>query len=455
MIEIRNPYTKKIVGEIEETDLAKVDQILKTSEKVKYTFSVKERTAILLHTADILHTRREKYAKTITDESGLCLKDTLYEIDRVTASARFAAMVAKHIEEDTTQRYILDDKPGPKLHVTTEPVDLAVGITPFNHPMNQIAHKIFPAIAAGSPIILKPSEKTPLSALLLRKILTEAGLAEDVFRIVINKNVEKLVHLLVSSPLVRLISFTGSYAVGEKIAMLKNPLTRYIPEMGGCSAFIVNDDADIALAAGLAVKGCFDNSGQRCTAIRRIIVLENIADTFVEKFLQKTEKIKYGDPYNPTTDMGTVIDEEAAKKIQKRVESAIKDGATLLYGNKRDGALYPPTILDRVSSSSELVQQETFGPVGSILRVRNLDEAISLANTTDYALAGAIVTKSRETALRVANTLVVGQFSWNGIPGYRTEAAPFGGFKHSGNGEKEGIVLAAQSMRRIRTFYEH
>ena len=148
MIEIRNPYTKKIVGEIEETDLAKVDQILKTSEKVKYTFSVKERTAILLHTADILHTRREKYAKTITDESGLCLKDTLYEIDRVTASARFAAMVAKHIEEDTTQRYILDDKPGPKLHVTTEPVDLAVGITPFNHPMNQIAHKIFPAIAA-------------------------------------------------------------------------------------------------------------------------------------------------------------------------------------------------------------------------------------------------------------------------------------------------------------------
>ena len=184
-------------------------------------------------------------------------------------------------------------------------------------------------------------------------------------------------------------------------------------------------------------------------------MLKNIADEFIKKFVANTEKIKYGDPYDLGTDMGTVINEEAATRIQDRVKKAIQDGAKLLYGNKREGALYSPTILDNVSVSSELVDCETFGPVAPIIRARDLDEALQIAKNTKYALAGAIATKSRDTAKRVADALIVGQFSWNGIPGYRTEAAPFGGFKHSGNGEKEGIVLATRAMRKIRTFYEH
>ena len=454
MIEVQNPYTKKIVGAAEETNLNEIEQILTAAHNTKYTLSVKERAGILARAADLLQTNKEKYAHTITDESGLCLKDTLYEIDRVTSAARYAAIAAERIERDTTPEYILDDKQGPKLTVITEPLDLAVGITPFNHPMNQVAHKVFPAVAAGTPIIIKPSEKTPLSAILLKNILEEAGLPKNLFIIVINKEIEKLVGMLVTSTLVDVVSFTGSYDVGNKIAAMTG-LKKFIPELGGSSAFIVNDDADLELAAKLAVKGCFGNSGQRCTAIRRIIVLKNIADEFIKKFVANTEKIKYGDPYDLGTDMGTVINEEAATRIQDRVKKAIQDGAKLLYGNKREGALYSPTILDNVSVSSELVDCETFGPVAPIIRARDLDEALQIAKNTKYALAGAIATKSRDTAKRVADALIVGQFSWNGIPGYRTEAAPFGGFKHSGNGEKEGIVLATRAMRKIRTFYEH
>ncbi|HEY4477421.1 MAG TPA: aldehyde dehydrogenase family protein [Candidatus Paceibacterota bacterium] len=454
MIEIHNPYTQKSVGAIEETDINEIERVLKTAHSQKYALAANERAGVLQRTANLLQANKEKYARTITDESGLCLKDTLYEIDRVTSAARYAAIVAEKIEHDTTPEYILDDKQDPKLTVITEPLDLAVGITPFNHPMNQVAHKVFPAVAAGTPIIIKPSEKTPLSAILLKNILEEAGLPKNLFIIVINKDIEKLVGMLVTSALVDIVSFTGSYDVGNKIAKMTG-LKKFIPELGGSSAFIINDDTDLELAAKLAVKGCFGNSGQRCTAIRRIIVLKNIADEFIKKFVANTEKIKYGDPYDQATDMGTVINEEAATRIQDRVEKAVRDGAKLLYGHKRTGALYSPTILDNVSVSSELVSCETFGPVAPIIRAKDLDEAIQIAKNTNYALAGAIATKSRDKAKRVADTLVVGQFSWNGIPGYRTEAAPFGGFKHSGNGEKEGIVLATRAMRRIRTFYEH
>jgi phosphonoacetaldehyde dehydrogenase len=458
-MEIKNPFTNKVVGHVEETSLDNIESILDKAHAAKYQESGSERAAILLRFADILESKKDECAKVITDESGLSLKHTKYEVERVANAARYAAQVASRIDDDQTHRYILDSKPGPKLSVISEPIDLVIGITPFNHPMNQVGHKVFPAIAAGASIVLKPTKKTPLSALKLRELLSEAGLPEDIFKIVINQNTQGLVRRLITHPKVDLVSFTGSHEVGFEIAQTMavggNALKKYVPELGGSSAFIVNDDADLACAAELAVKGCFGNSGQRCTAIRRIIVLDSVANEFTKRLVNLAKEIKHGDPYDTDIDMGTVIDESAAKLIESRVNSAISDGASLLLGNKRDGALYSPTILENVSASSELVTLETFGPVAPIIRVANIDEAISIAKNTDYALAGAIATKNGKLAERVANELVVGQFNWNGIPGYRTEAAPFGGFKHSGSGEKEGIICATEGMRRLRTFYEH
>ncbi len=464
MMEIKNPYTGIAYGALHETSLDQIDDLLKVAHKARYEIDGNARACILNQFAERLLADKELKeicARTITDESGLALKDTLYEVERVIQTAKAAALVAQRIEKDTTHRYVIgqSSEGNPKLTVITEPLDLVVGITPFNHPMNQVAHKVFPAIAAGASIVLKPSEKTPLSALLLRKLLTEAGLPENLFTVVINHNIPETVRLLVTHPLVDLVSFTGSRDVGISIAQTmalgNNALKRFIPELGGSSAFIVDTDADISLAATLAVKGCFKNSGQRCTSIRRIIALQPIADEFAKKFIEETKKLTYGDPYNPSTDMGTLINEEAARRVETRVAASLRDGAKLLLGHKRNGALYTPTILDHVSPNSQLVRHETFGPVGPIIRARDLDHALVLANDTDYALAGAIVTRNRETAMRAARALVVGQFSWNGIPGHRTEAAPFGGFRGSGNGQKEGAVLAAESMRRVRTLYEH
>lgn len=455
-----NPYTNKTVSKVPVTSSAEIKRILNSSYEFKQIPNARQRAKILRETAKKLAAQESNIAKLITSESGLCLKDTLREISRAQKVAFFASIVVEKIEKDTTQNYELTaDKKAAKLKVITEPFDLVIGITPFNHPLNQVAHKVFSAVAAGACIVLKPSSKTPLSALKLQELLREAGLPEEMFQLVNGIHADQIVDQLISFKNLDSVTFTGGLEVGQrlirKMVESGNGLKKTVLELGGCSPLIVNDDADLDRAVNVALSGCFGNSGQRCTAIRKIIALKKIADSFVERFAQKTKKLKCGDPFDLNTDMGTLISEEAAKIVENRVNKAIRDGAKLICGNKRLGALYGPTILDFVPAHSELVAQETFGPIGAVLRVKSLEEAIEVANRTQYRLAGAIVTKRKQIAHEVSDRLMVGQFSWNGTPSYRTECAPFGGFKNSGNGEKEGVVHAAYGMRRIRTFYEH
>ena len=458
--DVINPYTKEKVGTVPVATPAQIERALKLAYKTKPSLSPIERASILKEISNRLERNKREYAELITSESGLSLKDALNEIGRVSNVANFSSKVAKNIEKDVTDKYIFESPKGkPKLKIITEPLDLVVGITPFNHPMNQVAHKVFPAIAAGTCIVLKPSEKTPLSAIKLGELLLEAGLEKNMFNIITGVPAKAIVSQMTNSPLIDMVTFTGGLSVGLRIAKNMsnsgNTLKRFVPELGGCSSLIINDDADITKSAKVVVKGCFKNSGQRCTSIRRIIVVQSIAEEFIDALLTEVKRITYGNPYDECIDMGTVISDAAAKMIEKRVNAAIKDGAKLLLGNKRKSALYSPTVLDSVSISSELVVKETFGPVAPIIRAKTIDEAIHFANMTNYKLAGAIMTKNRELAEKISNILSVGQFNWNGTPGYRTEAAPFGGFKDSGNGEKEGVVLATHGMRRIRTFYEH
>ena len=458
-LKVLNPFDGKVVGTVESLNQSQVHSILKKVYNFQCNLLANEREEILLKSALFMSEHKDSLARLISSESGLSLQDTKYEVERVIKCAKFSAKVCALVEKDTTDEYLLEQQNKPKLTVITDPMDLIIGITPFNHPMNQVAHKVFPAIAAGASIVIKPSEKTPLSALKLLEILIKNGLPEGMFNVVVNKDPKKILESILSFPKLDMITFTGGLSVGsiiqKKMIAHGHSFKRYVPELGGCSSLIVCDDANIDRAVDVVLQGCFKNSGQRCTAIRRVIVDTIIAEEFVNNLLEKVKSIKYGNPFDENVNMGTVIDEHAAIIIKKRIDLAIESGATLLYGGLIEGALISPTIIDNIDPLMELVRLETFGPVCPIIRANNFNDALSIASKTNYKLAGAIITADKEKAFKASKKLKVGQFSFNGPPSYRTEAAPFGGFGDSGNGEKEGIVLAAKGMRRIRTFYEH
>jgi len=456
---VLNPFNDDIVESVDNMSRSKIHEVLSDSLNYKCNLSAEERSEILLKVAEHLKKNTKSLARLISLESGLSLQDTIYEVGRVVNCARYSAKVCSLVEKDTTSEYVLDEVNSPQLTVVNEPLDLIVGITPFNHPMNQVAHKIFPAIAAGASIVIKPSEKTPLSALKLAEILLECGLPKHMVSVVTGLDPLVILDDILSFPELDMITFTGGLnaglAIQQRMIDFKHGLKRYVPELGGCSSLIVCDDGEVDVAVDLALKGCFKNSGQRCTAVRRVVVDNKIADKFIDKLTDSVKKLNFGDPLNIDTDMGTVVDETAAISIKVRIDNAISNGAKLLYGGEQVGALLSPTILDNVNLNMDLVSNETFGPVCPIIRANDFEDALRIAKDTNYRLACGIVTSDEGKALKASNELKVGQFNFNGPPGYRTEAAPFGGFGDSGNGEKEGIICAAKGMRRIRTFYKH
>jgi len=457
--EIRNPYNNEIVGKAPIASKEEINKALSLAYKRDSDLSPEQRADILKNTAKDLKKNKKDFSELITSESGLCIKQTLHEVDRSLNVLLESAKVAQTIEEDMIERFTPDKGSGPKLRVISDPLKLAVAITPFNHPLNQVTHKVCPAIAADTSMVLKPSEKTPLSAFKFGQMLMDNGLPKNMLNIVTGSPPKYIVDELITHPQVEMVTFTGGVEVGKYIAntMGKNnkEFTKKVLELGGNSACTVLEDADIDLASKVCLDGSFGNSGQRCTAIKRILLHNEIADQFIDRFMGLTENFKYGDPMDPGVDMGTVIDEKAAIEIQDRVRKSIKQGAKLLYGDIREGALYSPTILDKVNPGAELVKKETFGPVAPIIRVNDVDEAIKIINSTQFKLAGSSITKNKKYAEKIAAETQVGQFNWNGPPGYRTEQAPFGGYGLSGNYEKEGVIMAAESMRRIRTFYSH
>ena len=323
-------------------------------------------------------------------------------------------------------------------------------ITPFNHPMNQVAHKVVPAIATNNRMVLKPSEKVPLSALMLADILYEAGLPPAMFQVVTGDPAE-IADELLTNPNIDLVSFTGGVAIGKHIARTAG-YRRMVLELGGNDPIIVMDDADLEEASSLAVAGSYKNSGQRCTAVKRILVHASVADAFVEKLLEKTKAWQYGNPADPGMDMGTVIDEQAARLFESRVNEAVAQGAKLLVGNQRVGALYSPTVLDHVTPDMTVVREETFGPVSPVIRFHDLEEAIRIVNGTAYGLSSSVCTNRLDVITRLVNELHVGSVNVREVPGYRLELTPFGGIKDSGLGYKEGVLEAMKSFTNVKTY---
>src|SRR6476660_6159049 len=385
-IDVGNPYTGAIVGTVPKATVDDIRRAISIASGYKPTLTRYDRYRILYRTAEIIRSRTEEISDLIPAECGICKKDSLYEVGRACDVFVFAGNAAL---TDDGQIFSCDLTPhGKKRKVYTlrEPLlGVISAITPFNHPLNQVAHKVAPAIATNNRMVLKPTEKTPLSALVLADILYEAGLPPPMFSVVTG-DPKEIADEMLTHPDVDLVTFTGGIAVGKYIAA-KAVYKRQVLELGGNDPLIVMEDADIDEAATLAAAGSYKHSGQRCTAIKRMLVQQSIADRFVERLLEKTRAVKYGDPMDPATDMGTVIDEGAAKSFEGKVDDAVARGAHLLYGNVRRGALYSPTVLDRVTPDMPVVKYETFGPVSPVIRFKDIDEAIRIANSTDYGLS--------------------------------------------------------------------
>jgi len=451
IIEVFNPFSGECVGSVPKAGLDDVRRAFEVARRYKPNLSRATRAEILNRAADLVIERSEQISMLITRESGLCRKDTRYEVGRVRDVFRFAAQSAL---VDDGEIFSCDITPhGRQRRVYTQR-DALLGvisaITPFNHPMNQVAHKIAPAIATNNRMVLKPSEKVPLSALCLADILYEAGLPPPMFQVLTGDPAEMADEML-TNPAVDLVTFTGGVPIGKYIAS-KVGYRRVVLELGGNDPLIVMDDADLDEAAELAANGSYKNSGQRCTAVKRILVHNAVADDFVERLLARTQAWRHGDPSDEKMDMGTVIDEAAACLFEGRVNEAVAQGARLLYGNQRQGAVYSPTVLDRVTPDMTLVREETFGPVSPVIRFSTLDDAIAIVNGAAYGLSSGVCTNRLDVITRLISELQVGTVNVREVPGYRLELTPFGGIKDSGLGYKEGVQEAMKSFTNLKTY---
>lgn len=450
-LDVINPYNRERVGTVPLATLDDVRRAYAIANGYQSKLTRYERSSILQKASALLRARADEASALITLESGLCRKDSMYEIGRVADVLVFGANEALR---DDGQVFSCDLTPhGKKRKVITlrEPLQgVITAITPFNHPMNQVAHKVVPSIATNNRMVLKPSEKVPLSAYFLADILYEAGLPPEMLQVLTGDPREIADEMLVNEH-VDLITFTGGVPIGKYIAQ-KAGYRRIVLELGGNDPLIVMEDADLDKASDLAVQGSYKNSGQRCTAVKRMLVQESVAAAFTELVVQKTRRWTHGDPMDGSVDMGTVIDAPSAQRFEALVNEAVSQGARLLTGNQRDGALYAPTVLDRVRPEMTLVREETFGPVSPIITFRDIDEAISISNGTAYGLSSGICTNRMDYATRFAHELKVGTVNLWEVPGYRIELTPFGGIKDSGLGYKEGVQEAMKSFCNGKTF---
>jgi putative phosphonoacetaldehyde dehydrogenase len=449
--EVVNPYSGAVIASVAQASVDEVRRAIGVARAFRSPLTRYERYRICYQTAAALRARTEELADLITAESGLCKKDSLYEVGRACDVFVFAGNAALQDDGQVFSCDLTAHGKRRKVYTLREPLlGVIVAITPFNHPLNQVAHKVAPSIATNNRMVLKPSEKTPLSALRLADILYEAGLPPQMFSVLTGEPAE-IADELLTHPDVDLITFTGGVQVGKYIAA-KAVYKRQVLELGGNDPLIVMEDADLEEAAALAAAGSYKNSGQRCTAVKRMLVHESVAARFTELLLERSRAIRYGDPMDPETDMGTVIDAAAARSIEERVNDAVAQGARLLYGNVRSGALYSPTVLDRVQPQMTLVREETFGPVSPVITFSSLDDAIRIANSTAYGLSSAVCTNRLDYITRLVSELNVGSVNVREVPGYRLELTPFGGIKDSGLGYKEGVQEAMKSFTNLKTY---
>ena len=451
VIEVRYPFTGEVIATVPKATVEDVRRAFQVAKQYRPKLSRHERYRILMRAGEIIASRKDAIARQITLEAGICLKDSIYEVGRASDVLLFAANQAL---QDDGQVYSCDlthHGKARRVYTMREPLLGAISaITPFNHPLNQVIHKVAPSVASNNRMVLKPTEKTPLSAILLADVLYEAGLPPEMLS-VITGDPGEIADEFLTNPDADLVTFTGGVPIGKYIAA-KAVYKRQVLELGGNDPLIVMDDADVGKAAELAASGSYRNSGQRCTAVKRILVHEKVAAAFTDALLARTRAWTYGDPLDPDVDMGTVIDAASAARFERLVNDAVAGGARLLHGNVRNGALYSPTLIDRVRPEMDVVLHETFGPVSPVITFKDVDDAIRIVNSTAYGLSSGVCTNRLDDIMRFVRELEVGSVNVWEVPGYRLEITPFGGIKDSGLGYKEGVQEAMKSFTNVKTY---
>ncbi|WP_425081985.1 phosphonoacetaldehyde dehydrogenase [Ruegeria arenilitoris] len=453
-VPVHYPYTNEVVGTVPAGTAEHARKAFEVAASYTPKLTRYERSHILQRAGELIGEKRDDLAKWLTLELGICHQHAIYETKRAQDVFQFAAAEALKDDGEVFSCDLTHNGKQRKIFTKREPVKAISAITPFNHPLNMVSHKVAPSIATNNCMVCKPTELTPLTALTLADILYEAGLPPEMFQVVTGWP-QDIGDEMVTNENTDIITFTGGVPVGKIIAE-KAGFKRQALELGGNDPLIVLNDlseADLDRAAAIAVAGATGNSGQRCTAIKRILVQDSVADRFVPLVLEKAKAIRFGDPQDPETQLGCVIHSEAAELFEKRVYMAEGEGAVILYHPGRQGALLPPIVVDKVPHTSELVMEETFGPIIPIVRVPDDDaKVMEISNGTAFGLSSGVCTNDLNRAIAYINGLNVGTCNIWEQPGYRIEMSPFGGIKDSGNGVKEGVIEAMKFFTYVKTY---
>lgn len=447
--DVINPYDGEVIDTIPIAHRQDAELAIESANNAKDSLCEMSAFKIsnkLSNVAVKLKERRQEFAESLTLEVGKPINESLLEVDRSIETLKLAAEEAKRIYGESVP---LDAGMGGKgFFAFTQKVPLGVvaAITPFNYPLNLTIHKIAPAIACKNTVIVKPPTEAPLSVMKFCDLLDEE-FPDGVVNVIPGYGSEVGDHL-VTSPDVNKISFTGSVTTGLMISQ-KAGMKKVTLELGGNDPTVILKDADLDKAVKGIINGAFLNAGQVCMGVKRVIVEDEIADEFAEKLVEATQKLVMGNPMESKTTLGTLISEKAAMQVEETVNNAVSEGAEILTGGNRDGAFYEATVIDNVTPDMDLVENETFGPVAPIIRVKNIDEAIEVANDTEYGLQAGVFTADYASAMRCANEIEAGTVFINKQSTFRTDNMPFGGFKNSGVG-KEGIKYAVEEMTKTK-----
>ncbi|WP_090927474.1 aldehyde dehydrogenase family protein [Salibacterium qingdaonense] len=448
VVTIYNKYTQAEYVKTAKASRQDVDEAVQAAVQAKKKpFPPYERYQVLKKAAELLMKNQQELAEILVAEVGKPVNESKGEVARAAQTLEISAEEAKRIQGDGVPVEAAPGSENRQAYTKRVPVGVVAAITPFNVPLNLVCHKVGPALAAGNSVVLKPASATAYSAIRLAEILEEAGLPAGRLNVVTGSG-SKIGTWLCENQDVNMYTFTGSPEVGRELQE-KAGLRKVALELGNNSAAVVHDDADLKTAAQVCAQKSFNNAGQVCISVQRIYVQETVYETFVENLKQETEKLKVGDPSKKETQIGPMIAEDEAERIEEWVEEAVREGAEVITGGKRNGAFYAPTILTKTGDEMKVSKEEAFGPIVVVNPYSTEEEAILRVNDSDYGLQAGVFTNSLAFAMKASEEIEVGGLIVNDTPGYRVDHMPYGGVKKSGSG-KEGPQYAIEEMTEER-----
>lgn len=449
-LEVKNKYTGEVFAVLPQARREEVDAALAAATRAAPLMAelpAHKRCEILSRAATLIGERREEFARTIATEAGKALKYARLEVERAISTFTFAAEEAKRLHGETVPLDAIPAGEGYFGFYVRRPVGVIVAISPFNFPLNLVAHKVAPALAVGNSLVLKPASWTPVTAVLLCQVLEQAGLPPGAMNLIVGPG-GAIGEWLVTDPRVAKVTLTGSVPVGRRIVELAG-IKKVTLELGNTSPVIIAPDADLDWAARRCAIGAYYNSGQVCISVQRIYCESPIHDPFLERFVQESKRMVVGDPLDERVDVGPMIDEREACRIEGWVEEARQSGARVLTGGVRQGAVYPPTVLTDVTPEMKVVAEEVFAPVASVIACADFEEALEQADETTFGLQAAVFTRDLHRVFRAIRRLNFGGVIVNDSTAFRADHMPYGGNRQSGLG-REGVRFAMEEMTNLQ-----